>query len=204
MRKLSLAVLTAALFIPSAFAGDDTVRTFELDVPHTKVAFKVKHLGIAAVNGSFSQLDVDLKLDPANLSTLSANVSVGVASIDTGVEKRDNHLRSEDFFDAENHPNITFQSTEVTDVGDDNTFKLHGNLTIRGTTRPIVLDAELSGPVEAFGSERIGLTATGSLDRFDYDLAWNNLVEGTAVVSKKVVLVIEAEAKAVSEDLSQG
>lgn len=186
----------AALLAPSIIEPAIEPRTFSIDSAHSNVGFKAKHLGILNVNGRFADYDATIKVDPANLSTLEATATVRIASVDTGVERRDNHLKSADFFDADTHPTMTFVSTGVSNVNG-NTFDLNGNLTIRGTTKPIVLKGELAGTVSFMGKERIALKATGTVNRFDYGLQWNSLTEaGGLVVSQDIEIILEIQAVA--------
>ncbi len=194
---LSILPLAAtAMFAPSNTVEIDEPRTFTIDVAHSNVGFKAKHLGILNVNGRFSEYEATLSLDPSDLSTLKATASVRIASIDTGVERRDGHLKSADFFDAENHPTMTFVSKEVRNVAG-TSFELHGDLTIRGTTKPVVLKGELLGTANFMGKDRVAIQATGSINRFDYGLQWNALTEaGGLVVSQDIEIVLEIQAVA--------
>jgi polyisoprenoid-binding protein YceI len=165
-----------------------------IDMNHSNVGFKVRHLAVTNVTGAFTQYQATLELDPADLTTLKTEATVQVASIDTGNENRDNHLRSEDFFAAEQFPQLTFRSTGVRNV-QGTTFELLGDLTIRGTTRPVVLEAEMTGPIAAGnGRQRIGLEATTVINRMDYGLAWNNLTESVPVVSENVTIELAISA----------
>jgi polyisoprenoid-binding protein YceI len=186
----------ASLIAPSIPAPAIEPRTFTIDAAHSNVGFKAKHLGILNVNGRFADYDATIKVDPSNLSTLETTATVRIASVDTGVERRDNHLKSADFFDAENHPTMTFVSTGVSNVVG-NTFDLNGNLTIRGTTKPVVLKGEMVGTAVFMGKERIALQATGKINRFDYGLQWNTLTEaGGLVVSQDIEILLEIQAVA--------
>lgn len=186
----------ASMIAPSTPAPAIEPRTFSIDPAHSNVGFKAKHLGILNVNGRFADYDATIKVDPSNLSTLETTATVRIASIDTGVERRDNHLKSADFFDADNHPTMTFVSTGVSNVNG-NTFDLNGNLTIRGTTKPVVLKGELVGTAVFMGKERVALQATGKINRFDYGLQWNTLTEaGGLVVSQDIEIILEIQAVA--------
>lgn len=186
----------AAVLAPTIPNPGVEPRTFSIDATHSNVGFKAKHLGILNVNGRFADYDATIKVDPANLSTLEATATVRIASVDTGVERRDTHLKSADFFDADTHPTMTFVSTGVTNVNG-NTFDLNGNLTIRGTTKPIVLKGELAGTTSFRGKERIALVASGTINRFDYGLQWNSLTEaGGLVVSQDIEIILEIQAVA--------
>lgn len=191
-----LPIAATAMFAQSNTVEIDEPRTFTIDVAHSNVGFKAKHLGILNVNGRFSEYDATLSLDPSDLSTLKATAAVRIASIDTGVERRDGHLKSADFFDAENHPTMTFESKEVRNIAG-TSFELHGDLTIRGTTKPIVLKGELLGTANFMGKDRVAIQASGSINRFDYGLQWNALTEaGGLVVSQDIEIILEIQAVA--------
>jgi polyisoprenoid-binding protein YceI len=176
-------------------SSSSAVHQYDLDKAHSSVGFRVVHLGIANVDGVFHEHETTIELDPADLTTLSATTVIDVTSVDTGNNRRDDDLRSENFFEVATFPELTFTSTKVTDISDDGTFKLHGDLTIRDVTKPIVLDAEFRGPVAAMGKERIAFSAGGELNRFDYGLTWNKAIEtGGLIVDEMVKLVIEVEA----------
>ena len=170
-------------------------RAFVLDASHTNVMFKVKHLGINTVTGRFDKFTGSFTYDSAAPALTSVNVSIDAASVDTDIERRDNHLRSEDFFFVEQHPVITFASKNVRRV-EGNRFKVLGDLTIRGVTKPVVLDAELTGLLKLqSGAEVAAVTATTTINRFDYGLAWNRLTEGVANVAPEVEILLNLEAR---------
>ncbi len=176
-------------------SDDPMVISYQVDTAHSAVSFKVRHLGITNVNGAFRLYEADLSLNPEDLSTLKASATVDVNSIDTGIEKRDGHLRSGDFFDAENHPSITFVSKRVENV-EGSSFDLVGDLAIRGTTREVVLSGELAGSaVGPMGQPRVALEATGKISRKDFGLTWNNLTEaGGVIVADEVKIILEIQA----------
>jgi polyisoprenoid-binding protein YceI len=169
---------------------------YEMDPAHSQVGFKIRHLAVANVRGIFRDVETSIVLDPADVTTLATEATISVQSVDTGNENRDSDLRSDGFFDVEQFPEIRFASTGVSDVGDDGTFKLHGQLTIRDVTKDVVLDAEMLGPIAHRGSERIGFVATTRIDRFDYDLKWNAMTEaGGLIAGRDVDITIEIEAR---------
>ncbi|MBA4179173.1 MAG: polyisoprenoid-binding protein [Anaerolinea sp.] len=167
---------------------------WNLDPTHSSVEFAVKHMVIASTKGRFTDYAVEADIDEANLARSSATVRINVASIDTRDAKRDAHLRSGDFFDAENHPAITFTSKRLEPKGASD-YKLIGDLTIRGVTREVALDGEVSGPVkDPWGGTRVGISATGKLNREDFGLTWNAPLEfGGLLVGNDVKLNIETE-----------
>lgn len=187
--------LAATLLIPAVALGQ--VNDYEYDVSHSTVGFSIVHLAVSNVQGRFDEVEVTARLDPGDLTTLETEAVMQIASINTAHEKRDADLQADDFFAAAEYPEMRFKSTKVTDVSDDGTeFKLHGDLTIRDVTKSIVLDGEMRGPVVNRGSERLGFTAEGEIDRFDYGLKWSALTEaGGLVASREVDLKIEIELK---------
>ena len=132
-------------------------------------------------------------LDPQDLSTLKAEATFQIGSIDTGNERRDGHLKSDDFFNAEQYPTMTFVSTKVV-PGEDGTFELHGDLTIRDITKEVVLDGELLGTGMARNGMKVGIEASTKINRFDYNLKWDQLTEaGGLVVGEEVRILLELE-----------
>ena len=181
----------AAFSTPEAAPAD--VSTWAVDQVHSTIGFKVKHLGISNVRGDFDTYDFDLRFDPNDLTTLETTATVAVASIDTENERRDNHLRSPDFFAADEHPTMTFASKAVRAI-DGDAFELVGDLTIRGVTNEVVFDAEFLGTAAMGDSERAGFEAETTIDRLDYGLAWNKLTEaGGFVVGHDVKIILELE-----------
>ena len=180
------AVAAAAATAPGAFV---------LDASHTNVMFRVKHLGINTVTGRFGKFTGSFSYDSTTPALTSVNVTIDAASVDTDIERRDNHLRSEDFFHVEQHPSITFVSRNVRKV-DGTRYKVLGDLTIRGVTKPVVLDAELTGLLRLqSGAEVAAVSASTTINRFDYGLAWNRLTEGVANVAPEVEIVLNIEAR---------
>ncbi len=169
--------------------------TWVIDPAHTTVEFAVKHMMVTTVRGRFGQVSGTIELDEEDLTRSSAEVTIPVASIDTREEQRDAHLRSADFFDAENHPNMTFRTRSIEQAGEDE-YRVTGDLTIRGVTREVVLDARLEGRAKKpTGEEVIGLTASTSIDREDYGLKWNVALEaGGWLVGKEVRISLDVQA----------
>lgn len=165
------------------------------DPVHSHVGFSVRHLMISKVNGQFKKWTGTMETDEADPSASHVEVEIDTASIDTQEAQRDEHLRSADFLDSANHPKMTFQSTSVSKTGD-NEFKVAGNLTIRGVTRPVVLETEYSGrQKDPWGGERAGFSAKTAIDRKDFGLTFNMPLEGGGVVvGDKVTITLEAQA----------
>jgi polyisoprenoid-binding protein YceI len=174
-------------------AQPETAPNWNIDQAHSEVGFAVRHLGISTVRGRFESVDATFELDPSDLTTFRTSAVVDVASINTRNTRRDNHLRSDDFFDAETHPQLTFVSKRVEDV-DGETFRIVGDLTMRGTTREVALDARLAGRATMGDSERIAIEAETTVDRFDYGLHWDRITEaGGLVVGRDVRIILEIQ-----------
>jgi len=168
--------------------------TFVLDPAHTRVGFVAKHLMVAKVRGHFAEMAGSVTLAENPLDS-TAEATIQVASITTGAEDRDAHLRSSDFFEIEKYPTMTFSGAKVLDASR-GTFHVVGNLTIKGITRPVELEVEYDGFArDPWGNERIALTATTEIDREDFGITWNVALEtGGVLVGRKVKIEIEAEA----------
>ncbi|MCO6473722.1 MAG: YceI family protein [Melioribacteraceae bacterium] len=189
MKKLNIFLL-GLLFAVSSITAQTT---WSVDKSHSKIEFTVSHLVISSVTGVFKNYDLSIESDGTNFEGAKVEFSADVNSIFTDNEKRDDHLKSADFFDAANHPKMIFKSKSFTKV-DDNEYKLVGDLTIRGITKEVTLDVDFKGTVEAFGGTRAGFVAETEINRFDYGLKWNNLIEtGGAVVGKDVEIKIVLE-----------
>ncbi len=167
--------------------------TWNLDPTHTTITFEVRHMMISKVRGAFPMATgtIDVADDPTQ-STVE--VKIDAASVESGTEDRDNHLRSPEFFDVETHPEIVFKSSGVEVTGDG--YRLNGELTVKDVTRPVALDFEFNGGlVDPFGNARVAFSATTELDREDWGLTWNMALEtGGVLVGKKIKLFIDTEA----------
>jgi polyisoprenoid-binding protein YceI len=172
-----------------------TTSTWVIDASHSLAEFGVKHLMVSTVKGRFAEIAGTVQLDESDNTKSSVDVTINVASIDTRDEKRDAHLRSADFFDAENYPVITFKSTKVEPNGKDN-LRITGDLKIREITRPVVLEAELGGRGGTpWGTEVISYSAETTISRKDWDMNFNiPLGSDGVVVGDKVKIAIEFEA----------
>lgn len=171
--------------------------TWTLDPAHSAVTFSAKHMMITTVRGSIAIRDFSLDFDPKNIVGSSVRVSLDAASISTGMDARDQHLRSADFLETEAHPTIDFVSTRIEPAGDD--YRLHGDLTIRGVTRPVTLQAELGGIVPNMqGGTRAAFSATTKINRDEFGLTWNVALEqGGWLVGKDIK--VEMDIAAVAE-----
>lgn len=167
---------------------------FGIDADHSEIGFSVRHMMFATVKGRFTSYRADIELDEREPAQSRVRVEIDAASIDTGVAQRDAHLRSADFFDAENHPQLVFESREVARRADGR-YAVTGDLTIRAETRSITLDVEEQGRgVDPWGGTRVGYTVRGALDRTEYGLRWNQALEaGGVLVSNEIRLAIEVQ-----------
>ena len=168
--------------------------TWRMDVPHTSIGFTVTHLVVTKVHGKFDDFSGTIQFDENNMENGTIDVTIQTTSIDTDNERRDNHLRSPDFFDVENYPVMTFKSKKIVKKGD-NEFEIVGDLTIRDITKEITLDAELNGIInDPQMGTRAGFSATGKINRMDFGVKWNKAIEtGGLVVAEEVIINIETE-----------
>ena len=189
---IALAALTAT--VPSLAA------TYDIDASHSSVEFKIRHLGISNVKGTFSSLSGQFDFVPGQPSEWSTEATIEVASVDTGNEKRDGHLRSADFFDVENYPNMEFRFTRI-EMADGAEGRLYGTLTMVGKSQPVILDLELNGEVvDPWGNERAGFSATGKIDRRDWGLTYGKVLEsGNLLIGDEVKISLEVEGVKRSE-----
>lgn len=198
--QTKLAFFLAILALVVSAAGANAAQSYAIDYSHSHVGFAVKHFGISTVRGEFKDYSGEVMIDENDLAASSVSIEIEVASIDTDNEQRDGHLKSADFFDAENHPKMTFKSTKIekTDAG---RFLVTGDLSIRGMTREIQLPVTFGGPLEAMGTVRIGVEGETTINRQDYGLAWSKLLEtGGLVVANDVDISISLEASRPVED----
>jgi polyisoprenoid-binding protein YceI len=165
--------------------------TWVSDPTHSEITFKVKHLMISNVTGRFDTFAVEAQSDNGDFSNASVKFTADVATVNTGNEQRDGHLRSADFFDAENFPQLIFESTNYNAASG----KLSGNLTIKGTTQPVSLDVDFSGTnKDPWGNEKAGFSLTGKIRRTDFGLSWNAALEtGGVLVSEDVRISAEIQ-----------
>lgn len=174
---------------------ETTTKTkWQLDVAHSEIQFKVKHLMITNVTGKFSSFGAQVETDDNDFSTSAISFWADVNSVDTGNEQRDGHLKSGDFFDGENHPNINFVGTKFEKSGE-NEWKLTGDLSIRGVSKQITLDVE--GGILAkdpWGNVKTGFSISGKINRKDFGLVWNAALEtGGVLVQDEVKIMAEVQ-----------
>jgi polyisoprenoid-binding protein YceI len=168
--------------------------TYKIDVDHSDIMFKVKHLMISTVTGIFKKFDATLEVNEEDLSDAKVSFEANIDSIDTKNEQRDAHLKSDDFFNAEQFPKMTFTSTGIEKKGDDE-YKLFGDLTIRDITKPIELKVEYNGSTkDPWGYERMGFEVSGKINRKEYGLKWSAVTEaGGLVVADDVKMAMNVE-----------
>jgi polyisoprenoid-binding protein YceI len=166
-----------------------------IDPDHSVVAFAIRHMMIAFVRGQFNKVTGTIRFDPEDITRSSVEMEIEVASLTTGIKKRDEHLLSADFFEAEKYPKINFRSTKIEKTGT-NSGKVTGDVTIHGITRPVTLEVNFFGPVKSpFGETSMGLTAMTVLNREAFGIMWNEPIEkGGLMVGRDVELTIDIEA----------
>jgi polyisoprenoid-binding protein YceI len=174
---------------------DELTGDYTIDPIHSSIGFAARHAMVTKVRGTFDEFDGRIHLDASDPSKSSAAVTIKAASIDTRNADRDAHLRSNDFFAMDEYPEIVFESTNVEPV-DDTTFRVTGDLTIRGVTRPITFDLEYNGSAtDPFGNKRVGLEGSVQVNRKDWGITWNAPLEfGGVIVSDKVTLEFDISA----------
>lgn len=181
MSALALSLLLAVAG-PAGEIQDTTTAqaaTWRIDKTHSEMTFRIRHL-VSRVRGTFRDWEGTITADPADWAGGSVEVTIQAASIFTDNERRDTHLRSADFFDAETYPTLTFRSTKVEMDGED--LRLHGDLTIRGVSKPVVLEGEYLGLIPGERGDRIGFEVRTTIDRMDFGVSWNRAAEGGGVV----------------------
>lgn len=172
-----------------------TLEKWEIDSSHSGIHFSVRHMVIAKVRGHFARWSGSLLAEGGDLSRAKVDVVIDASSIDTGVADRDTHLKSPDFLDVATFPEITFKSTRV-ETQSDKALRVTGDLTIRGVSREVVLDVESAGQAkDPWGNLRAGFTAKTAIDRKDFGLTWNTVLEaGGVMVGDRVTIEIDVEA----------
>lgn len=204
--RLATVLLSGALVLSSSFTTDPkhpatanrpaspgAAVKWQIDPTHSNVKFSVTHMVVSEVEGSFRKFDGTIQHSKPDLSDAKINFIVDVNSINTDNERRDGHLKSDDFFNAEKFPQMKFESTAFTPVSGKK-YKLVGNLTIRDITKPVTFDVTYNGSVTNGGKSKAGFKAVTTINRFDYNLKWDRATEaGSLVVDKEVTVSINAE-----------
>ena len=175
-------------------AIDDITGDYTLDVSHSRLGFVARHAMVTKVRGQFGAFEGTARIDEANPSASKVDLTIQVASIETGSADRDGHLKSGDFFDAETYPTITFASTDVKRDGSD--WAITGDLTIKDVTKPVTIEFEQTGSaVDPFGNTRVGFEGDVTVNRKDWGLTWNAALEtGGVLVSEKIKLEFDVSA----------
>jgi polyisoprenoid-binding protein YceI len=168
---------------------------YDLDPVHSRVGFAAKHAMVTTVRGAFTVYTAEIHLDEDDVTNSTARIEIDAASIDTGNTQRDDHVRSGDFFEVDKHPTITFVSTSAERTNDDE-FVLHGDLTIRGVTKPVSVNFEQTGAaVDPWGNFRVGFEGSTSINRSDWGVSFNApLGTGGLVISEKIKLEFDIAA----------
>jgi len=175
--------------------AETTKEKWVIDPSHSEIEFKVKHLMVTNVKGSFKEFEASIYTTNDNFMTAEIDCWINPASLDTGSADRDKHLKSPDFFDVENFKEINFQANTVENVDNDGSYELWGNLTIKGITKKIKLDVEFGGIVkDPWGNEKAGFSINGKINRKDWELNWNAALEaGGVLVSEEVRINCEIQ-----------
>ncbi|MFP3860931.1 MAG: YceI family protein [Bacteroidales bacterium] len=190
MGKIKFLFIGLFLLLTGVVTAQST--QWEIDKSHTKVQFVAKHLKISNVNGQFKDFSGKVNASSEDFTDADISVTIPVKSIDTDNEKRDKHLLGEDFFEAEKYPEITFESVSISKEEGDN-YKLKGDLTIKDITRTENFKLEYLGTVEAMGATRAGFQLTGVIDRFDYNVDWDNTFGQGLVVGRDIKINVDVE-----------
>ena len=198
--QFAAGVIMGFFVVSTSFAAD----IYTIDGVHSQIGFAVKHLTVSTVKGSFSDYAGAITFDVVDPSAIKTDVTIQVNSINTQNEKRDGHLKSADFFDAEKFPTITFKSTGATKSGD--AYTITGDLTMHGVTKSISIPCTIAGPVKGMqGDDVIGLSGQTTINRQDFGISWNKtLDEGGYVVSDEVAVTVDIEAHKAKEVKAEG
>ncbi len=190
MLKRAVAFASIVVMLSSVAYAD----TWDIDKAHSTVGFSVRHLVITKVLGEFNEFAGQVEFDGKNVESGSVSITIQMTSIDTDNQKRDNHLKGPDFFNAEEYPEMTFKSKKVI-KGNDASFKIIGDLTMKGVSKEVALDAEFNGSLtDPWGNTRAGFSATTTINRQDFDMKWNKALEaGGLMVGNEVTIILELE-----------
>jgi polyisoprenoid-binding protein YceI len=172
-----------------------TITKWAVDPMHSEIQFKVKHLVISTVTGFFRGFEGSMETEGDNFEDAQISFAINIDSIDTNQTQRDAHLKSPDFFDAEKYPQITFKSTSFKKTGEDDEYKLTGDLTVKGITKQVTLDAEFGGSADDFyGNTKAGFEVSGKINRKEFGLTWDAVTEaGSVVVGDDIKLIINVQ-----------
>ena len=206
MNRFARSLAVAAFLLPAALGGAAAQQGpggppppplppngWRIDLNHSAVTFRVRHLGISWVNGQFKTWTGDLVFDPAHPEAASVTARIQTGSVESGNERRDGDIRSGNYLAVDSFPEMVFVSRQVQKV-DETHFRITGDLTLRGQTHPVTLDAEMIGTMTGQRGKRIAFTATTTINRMDYGVAFNRLMEGAQVVGNEIRITIDIEA----------
>jgi len=173
----------------------ETITKWAIDPMHSEVQFKVKHLVISTVTGFFKSFEGSMETEGDNFEDAKITFALDIDSIDTNQGQRDGHLKSAEFFDAEKYPQITFSSTSFKTTGEEDEYTLTGDLTVKGITKPVTLNAEFGGLADDFyGNTKAGFEVTGKINRKEFGLTWDGVTEaGSVVVGEDIKLMINVQ-----------
>jgi polyisoprenoid-binding protein YceI len=193
MKRLLLLAAVAATYAVSPSTAAAQAPTWQIDATHSELSFRIRHY-LTRVRGTFGKWSGSVTADPKALNQGSVEVTIDAKSIDTNDERRDNHLRSPDFFATDSFPTMAFKSSRVEVKGE--SIKVYGDLTMRGITKPVVLEGTYNGVAkDAQGKERIGFEASTKINRLDHKVTWNRALEGGgAMLGDEVEISIQIEA----------
>ena len=190
MKNHPAIILVMVLVLAFATSADE----WAFDKAHSTVGFSVSHMLISSVEGKFGEYDGKVIFDGKDITKGSVEITIPVASVNTDNEKRDSHLKTSDFFDAEKYPNITFKSTKIVKTGN-KAFTMTGDLKMKGVTKSVTLDCNLNGVItDPWGNTRAGFSAEGKINRHDFNVAWDNkLQDGSFIVGEEVSINLHIE-----------
>lgn len=193
MTNLKMALIAALALTLPGLSTAQAESKYEIDPAHSKVGFEVPHLVISSVEGKFTDFKGTVELNEKDFARSKVTAEVNVSSIDTGVKKRDDHLRSKDFFEVAKHPKMKFVSKKV--VGKKSNFKMTGDLTIKGKTKPVTFEGKYLGTVkDGYGNLKAAFNASAKIKRKDFGLTWDNMVEAGPVVGDEVTISLKVQA----------
>lgn len=185
MRKI-VALFVTALITLGSFAQTN----WKIDPAHSSLNFDIAHSGISFVNGKFTDYSAEVVTFGEDFDKAKINFTIQVASVNTNVEMRDNHLRSADFFEVETYPTMTFESTKILATGKPDFYLLHGKLTIKDVTKDVIFDVHYGGTVESDNGEKIGIKATTTISRFDFNIDYDPMALG---IGKDVSITVHGQ-----------
>ena len=190
--KKSFAMLSGIFTLSLLLVYPSWAATYEIDKAHSSMGFAVKHLMVSTVRGGFTDFAGSVMFDPNDLGSFNAEATIQADSVNTQQAERDKHLKSADFFDTATYPTITFKSSklEKTESG----YNLMGDLTIRGTTKAVSIPITISGPVKGPGGDVIGMEGSLEINRQDYGVSWNKVIDNGVIVSDTVKIDVDIEA----------